>query len=152
MGFRYYYKWWFSTLRTVGRSSKVASPFLFFSHVNHFPGLIYRRHFFHLVTRIWNPVPNLRLETRGLIQAFSCLLNYVMRLRYIFRFVRHPRYLSELLRSQQLLTRLLGLAMGWFGRYSSSASKARMRVNKSRGWRLFFNQLRYAYDYRALWV
>ena len=53
---------------------------------------------------------------------------------------------------QQRLTRLLGLAMGRFGRDTSSASKARIRLNKSRGWRLFFNQLHYAYDYRALWV
>ena len=152
MGFRYYHKWWFSTLRTVGRSSKVASLFLFIIHVNHFPGLRYRRHFFRLVTRMWNPVPSLHLETRGLGQAFRCLLNYVMRLHYISRFVRHRRYASELFPPQQRLTRLLGLAMGWFGRDSSSTSKARICLNKSRGWRLFFNQLCYPYDYRTLWV
>ena len=62
------------------------------------------------------------------------------------------KVLSELFPLQQCLTRLSGLAMGWFGRYSSSASKARIRLNKSCGWRLFFNQLRYAYDYRAFRV
>ena len=39
------------------------------------------------------------------------------------------KVLQWIISLQQRLTRLLGLAMGWIGRDSSSTSKARIRLN-----------------------